>query len=150
MTDLRESPEDAGDDATFEEIFSILKRVEPPLEAKVAIRRAVADAMSYSGTARRKRDLPWWRHSISVPVPIAACLFVLVALATPSIVRGLRESPPDQSRNRVADISVRPTAPAKRPNLSHTLGKYSESETYLCEIGRVKHEARYLFEESNP
>lgn len=83
-----------GDDPEFDELIAPLKRLEPPLETRVANRVAVAAELRALGNANRQRRLPWWRRSISIPLPIAASVALLAAFALPSSFRGWQNRPP--------------------------------------------------------
>ena len=57
------------------EQLSVLGDLEPSTQARLNYRRAVASGLSPAATATR----PWWKRSISIPVPIAiaASIFAL-------------------------------------------------------------------------
>jgi hypothetical protein len=154
MNHEHDSLPEPGDDPMLDEALSHLKRLEPPLETRIGNRIAVADALSSLRGANRQRRLPWWRRSVSIPVPIAASvLVVLAAFVAQSGLRGGPEQPPAhtvapvQSAEFVADASRNGTtgsAPNSRPVL-----KYREAQTYVCGIGRLKSESGYFIKEQN-
>ena len=138
------------DDALLDEALSRLKRLEPPLETRIANRMAVAAELGSLSTVNRQRVLPWWRRSISVPVPVAASLAVLAAFALASSFRPWQERPPVyvaapvQPAEGAADArGEKPTIAQRAPDAQAEL-KYYETETYLCGIGRLKSESGYL------
>jgi hypothetical protein len=153
MNDHHDSLPEPGDDPMLEEVLSRLKRLEPPLETRIANRMAVAAELSASSNVNRQRHLPWWRRSISVPVPIAASLVVLAAFALQSSFRGWQERPPmhvsgpNQPVEGAADVRGEKTAIAKRTPNGHAVLEYYETETYLCGIGRLKSESGYLIKD---
>lgn len=152
MTDNHDSLPEPGDDPMLDEAFSHLKRLEPPLEARIANRVAVATALGALSTAKLQRQLPWWRRSISVPIPIAASLAALVAFVLATSLRDWQERPmhanaPKQVLESEAGVRGKHPAIAKRTANARTELKYYETETYLCGIGRVSSESRYSIEE---
>ena len=153
MNDHYDSLPESGDDPLLEEIYSHLKRLEPPLETRVANRVAVAAELGRLLDASRKQRLPWWRRSISIPVPLAASLLALAALVLPSIYREGREQPamhvdaPVQPEKGAADRRIENPGKAKRTPAGQVVMKYYETETYLCGVGRVSSETRYFIKE---
>src|SRR5437868_804055 len=153
MNDPHDYLPEADDDPLLAEIISHLKRLEPPLETRVANRVAVAAELSRLLDANRKQRLPWWRRSIAIPVPLAASLLVLAALVLPSILRDRQKQPamhadaPDHPENGAADSRIENPGKAKRTQAGQVVMRYYETETYLCGVGRVNSEIRYFIEE---
>jgi hypothetical protein len=152
MTDHHNSPPEPGDDPVLDEAFSHLKRLEPPLETRIANRVAVATALGALDTLRRQRPLPWWRRSISVPIPIAASLAALVAFVLVSGIRDWQERPmhadaPKQVAKSDAGLRDKQSSISKHTQNARAELKYYETETYLCGIGRVSSESHYFIEE---
>jgi hypothetical protein len=155
MNDPHDPLPEPGDDPMLEEILSLLKRLEPPLETRLANRRAVAAELGALLAVNQKRHVPWWRRSISIPVPAAACLAVLAALALTSSFRGgqgqspVRMAAPDQPAERATDAPREKAAIAKHAPDAQPVLEYYATETYLCGIGRVNWESGYSIKEKN-
>lgn len=142
MTENYESLREPGDDPILDEVLSHLKRLEPPLETRVANRLAVAAALGELSAVKQRSQLPWWRRSIAVPVPVAASVLLLTTLAVSANFRGGREQLPLQVSEQDKQSSIVRRAPRSREVL-----KFYETETYLCGIGRVSSESHYSLEE---
>lgn len=131
------------DDLRLETLLSPLKRIELPLETRIANRLAVTAALRSFQAVNRAGRWPWWRRSVSIPLPLAAALVMLAAVSLAANFRGWQEqsskgiAAPVQHAEGAADV----TADA-RPALS-----FYETETYLCGIGRVNSESRYAFKD---
>jgi hypothetical protein len=155
MNDPLDPLPEPGDDSMLGEMFSHLKRLEPPMETRIANRRAVAAELGALVAASEKRHVPWWRRTISIPVPVAACLAVLAALALTSSFRGEKEpSPvrmaaPDQPAERAIHAPRAKTEVAKHTPDAQPVLEYRATETYLCGIGRVNWESGYFIKEQN-
>jgi len=142
MMDNHDALPESDDDRTLHEALSRLRQLEPPPETRIANRAAVAAALDAWHAARRQHQLPWWRRSIAVPVPVAASVAVVAALALASSFRGGAEQLPPQVGEPDKQSSIVERAPRSRAEL-----KYYETETYLCGIGRVSSESHYSLEE---
>ena len=88
--------------------------------------------------------LPWWRRSISIPVPLAAALAVLMAVALASSFRGWQEQSPRHVAGPVRDDKA---AVAKSTSDERPVLKYYETETYLCGVGRLDSESYYVIKD---
>ena len=92
------------------------------------------------------RNVPWWRRSISVPLPLAACvLLAFVLLGAVALRSGnahnLEVRPAEQTRTASLDSADGADA---RPALT-----YRASATYLCGIGQIQSTYGYFFTERN-
>jgi len=149
----RDFAPEPDEDPMLDEVLSGLKRLEPPLESRIANRMAIAAELSSLNLAKNQDALPWWRRSISVPVPVAASLIVLAALALPSSFRGWQVRSSVEVDAPRQSVDGEPKSPLENPLLaerSHAADRvltYYESETYLCGVGRVNSETRYLIKE---
>lgn len=155
MNDQYDSLPEPDDDAMFEESLSHLKRIEPPLETRIGNRMAIAGELSSMLTTNRRRRLRWWRRSISVPVPVAASLLVVLgASMLQSVFLGRPEPSPvhmaarDHSLGH-ADAPRETMAIAASARDAHPVLEYRISETYVCGIGRLKSESGYFLKEQN-
>ena len=152
MNDRDESKSDPLDEPILEELFASLRRLEPPLEARIANRLAVAAELSVVRNANRQRALPWWRRSISVPLPLAASLLVLAALVVPMRLAQWNErsstqpEAPNSSANQAAGTHETTSAGKRMPG-DHPKLSYYQTETYVCGIGPVNSESRYFIQE---
>ena len=142
------------DDGKLEQILSHLKHLEPPLEARIVLRRVVAAELSRAGSASRQGNRAWWRRSISIPVPVAASILLVTVFAIVFTVRGgPAPGPPGLAAPHLSEESVgatgdRVAVAARMPQMRATT-KYYAAETYLCGIGRVNSESRYITQEQN-
>lgn len=136
---------------TIEQLLSHLKQVEPPLESRVANRAAVAAEITRITARRREQVLPFWLRPVAIPWPVAAT--VLATLVTLSLMsfRSGRQVLPVAAPSTIGQEdgeSVDPLIPhevtpfTKTPTLA-----YYETTTYLCGIGQLRSEAKYLLEE---
>ena len=138
------------DDPILEEMLASLKRLEPPLESRIANRMAIAAELSSLRMGNRPRYLPWWRRSISIPAPIAACLLVLGAYLLQARFHGGQQrlpvdfAAPMLPVERAADVQA---VTAKHPSDAHAKLEYFATETYLCGIGRLKSESGYFIKD---
>ena len=156
MNDQFDALPEPDDDAMLEESLSHLKHIEPPLETRIGNRMAIAGELSSLLTTNRRRRLHWWRRSISVPLPIAASLLVMLgALTLQSVFLGGRERSPlpmaarDHSAGHAADVHRETTAVAMSASDPHPVLEYRVSETYVCGICRLKSESGYFIKEQN-
>ena len=156
MNETDNSRPEPGEDRRLVEILSPLKSLEPPLAAQIANRQAVSAALSALLAANQQRQLPWWRRSISVPVPLAVALAVLLAATLLSSFRNWREpaEPPVvvQGQPATGPAVARKSAAATFQPVAHVRPTWShyETETYLCGVGRVNSETYYVLKEQNP
>lgn len=157
MTSYDHSPPNPDDSSLLQDLLSPLKCIEPPLEARIAHRVAIASELERLRTAKLLQNRPWWSRSISIPVPIAASALLLGSLALAAGVRGWLEEPPLSVATSTVPPVTRSTVllensggGASRDPLAHAALAYYESETYLCGIGRVSSEFRFGVQEPNP
>lgn len=141
MNAHNDSLPEPNDDSLLEEMLSPLKRLEPPLEARVANRRAVSAALSSFQAVNRQSHLPWWHRSVSIPVPFAAALALLVAVAFYASSRNWQE----QSAITIA-APGQPAVATPRADAQPTW-KHYETETYLCGVGRISSESYFAIKE---
>jgi hypothetical protein len=132
-----------ADDELLRKLLGPLRQLEPPLEARLASRLAVADELRQRVNVSPQR--PWWRRSISVPVPVIAAGLVLAALL---IWNDLREPEPTSARIAAeghTDRKPRTSAPAPdaRSAPPHRAAYYAK-EIYVCGVGRVNSEVHYF------
>jgi hypothetical protein len=142
-----------NDESRLEEVLSSLKRLEPPLEARIANRQAVSAALSSMPAASQQRHLPWWRRTVSIPVPLATALGLLVAVATYSSIRNWQQrsavhvAAPALSVDKTATAHGNSTAIVQPMATAQSSLKFYGTETYLCGVGRVSSESYYVIKE---
>ena len=146
-------PSEPAEDPAVDEAIAYLKRLEPPLETRINNRVVVADELkSLLGAGQ---PCAWWRRSISIPVPIAAGLAAVVALALSLNFRGGPERSPvavTQSDQRAQDPSGHApetpqiVVPAHSPQ---RVRQYRATETYLCGVGRLRFESGIFSKEQS-
>lgn len=129
------------DDAFFQTSLASLRQLEPSQESRLQNRIALANELQRRGAVRTNR-LPWWRRSISVPIPIAAAAVVLLLAAT-IWTRGRSANSTPQN------IALHPPANATSSPIAPPSFAYFETETYLCGIGRLKSDHGYVIQEQN-
>jgi hypothetical protein len=153
MTDNHDSLPAPGEDPVLDEALSQLKRLQPPLESRIANRMAVASALDELNAMKQRRQLPWWRRTIAVPVPVAACLLVLTTLAVAANFRGesgqspMHTNAPENPAMSDPGARDKQSALARRSPTARAELKFYETETYLCGIGRISSESHYFIEE---
>jgi hypothetical protein len=153
MNDHQDSFPEPGDDPILDELLSHLKRLEPPVETRIANRMAIAAELSSLRTVNQQRHLPWWRRSVSIPAPLAACLVLLTAFVLLSRFHGSEKRLPTevvapvQPMEAAADVKGEQAAIAKQTSDRHAVLEYYETETYLCGIGRLNSESGYFIKE---
>jgi ferric-dicitrate binding protein FerR (iron transport regulator) len=155
MNDPNDFSQQPAEDKELEAMLSPLKAIEPTLEARLANRRAVAEELSeesrWAQPTLRAESIrrPWWRRSVSVPVPLALGLAVMMALAVVSSFQNWRERPAKAPTNAgevaIANAKVETNATTKGTVSGRPATKFYESETYLCGIGRISSESSYVF-----
>ncbi len=150
--DCHAEPEDAP---ALERALSALKSIEPPLATRIQNRTAVAEALSSLMSANRQRHLPWWRRSISVPLPFAACVLLVCALTVASRFRGDDERSPvqmtvhDRRPQPVQGTSGETATVGAGQSDAHPVLVYRETATYVCGIGQLKSTRGYFFKEQD-
>lgn len=145
------SPADS-DIETFQ-LLALLKQVNPPLEARVNFRMTIARELARLQEVSRRPEETWWKRSINVPLPLAFGLALSILL---TVVVWLRQPP---SRNVPRNDSA--FAPPRHSRASDvppkdlsTLAASPEdalelyvSNTYLCGVGPLSTESRYVLQE---
>jgi hypothetical protein len=110
-------------------------------------------ALHALSTDHQQRHLPWWRRSIAIPVPLAAALVLLMAVALYSSFRNWQERPaqpiatPGQGEKGEAAAGIPTLAVAQPKAEAQPRSKHYETETYLCGVGRVSSETYYAIKE---
>jgi hypothetical protein len=152
MNDFQEQQPQADGERPLEEAFAVLRRLEPPLESRIANRRAVAAALGELSIVNPAAK-SWWRRSVPVPVPLAAAIGLLMAVLLYSSFRPGREPAKDvvtASSRSVTETKAEPSvAPPAARSKAESLAKWKhyQSEVYLCGVGQLSSEAYYGVEE---
>jgi len=156
MNTHHDSSPEPNDDRLLEKMLFPLKRLEPPLEARIANRQAVAAALSSPSAVNQQRHLPWWHRSVSIPVPFAAALVLLMAATFCASFRNWQQpsaplvaAPGQAAKNTATAGGNRVVLGQPVPNAYLTSKNY-ETETYLCGVGRVSSESYYVIKGQNP
>jgi hypothetical protein len=140
----------------LEALLSPLKGLEPPLDARLTNRRAVAAALNSEDrqpelTLNQNSRQPWWRRTVAVPVPLALGLALLMMLTLFSTIQGWRPRPAKAPvvRDEVAAANSTNDKNAAINTVANrsTRVQFSESEKYLCGIGRIRAETTYVFKD---
>jgi hypothetical protein len=153
MNAHNDSLPEPDDDPLLEEMLSHLKRLEPPLAARIANRQAVSAALSSFNAVSQQRHLVWWRRSVSIPMPLAAALVMLMAIALYSSFRNWQErsalliATTAQPRDDAATAHGNTTALTQPVAKAYPTWQHYETETYLCGVGRVNSESYYAIKE---
>ena len=139
------------DDQTIEQLLSRLKQLEPPLESRVANRAAVAAEITRMTEQCRERTLPFWRRTVVIPWPVAAAVLAMLVTLSLMSFRSDRHVPPvagtsavGQEEGEAVDqrIQNEVTPVSRTPTLA-----YHTTTTYLCGIGQLRSDAKYILEE---
>jgi hypothetical protein len=139
-----------NDDKQLEEMLAPLIHIEPPLEARIANRQAVSAALHSFHVLNEQRHLPWWCRSISIPVPLAAALTLLMAFSLYSSFHNWQQpSVPLIAAPNKASAPAGSNSAAKLPAVANQqpVVTHYETEMYLCGVGRVTSESYYAIKE---
>jgi hypothetical protein len=131
------------DDALFDEAIAFLKRLEPSLESRIRNRVVVAEELKPLVALGRPAD--WWRRSISIPLPLAAAMVAVTAIAISLGVRGGSpsarvEKQPPSAPVRSAPRGVSDAESVARDDEARAM-RYYANETYLCGLGPLRFES---------
>ncbi len=155
MNDNRDSVPEPSDETALNEQLARLKQLQPPLETRVANHIAVAQALAELKRMPHQCQLPWWRRSISLPVPVAASVALLAAMSLASSFRNWPEesrihasAPQHAGQNNAGNRGEHLTVAKHAPRPAAEL-RYYETETYLCGVGRLSSETGYFYKEQN-
>ena len=147
------SIEPDDDQADISEMLSVLRRIKSPPEATVYYRTIVDSELAQLRVPRDPVQ-PWWKRSVRVPLPVvmAASILLLFSMwmtqvsrlsdstATPSVQR---QPPLTNSDDTHLDSEPSRTSPQKTHELA-----ISVSGIYLCGVGPLSTETRYVIKES--
>lgn len=109
------------------EQLSVLGELGPSTQARLNYRRVVANGLPHAAIATR----PWWKRSISIPVPLA---IAASALAIGGIGMQFRNTAPDVATSTPIE-SLDPAPPVGRPAQRPL---FEMTEVYLCGVGRIE------------
>ncbi len=133
------------DDPAIEAALAPLRSIEPTAAARAHNREAITAALEELKQPEFVRPAPWWRRSISIPVPVAACLLLIMSLLVVSSFQGKGEP----LKSVPAAESAQPSeAPSDEPGESRQL-VYRQTATYVCGIGELKSTRGYFFKEQD-
>jgi hypothetical protein len=155
MNDPNDCRLEPDDDPALEALLSRVRAIEPPLAARIKSRLAVTEALESLANVTRRSGLPWWRRSVSVPLPVAACFLLVCALGVASRFRGddgtspVQTSMHDQRAQAAHDASGERAAVTATQFDARPVLVYRESATYLCGIGQLKSTHGYFFKEQD-
>lgn len=143
-------PQNFDDGRGADEVDALLGRVrelEPSLETRLANRSAVAEELARVQSAELHRLLPWWRRTISVPVPLAIGLAASVTIAFAVAWRSLPEN--DSGGPRVPSREFVETPVPSQNQLAAVTSEpqYYERSVYLLGVGRINMESGYQIQE---
>ena len=137
-------------DTEITRLLASLRQVEPTLEGRVDCRLLIARELARRQSSAHQPARAWWRRSISVPVPLAMALSVIL-MAVFWVKQPQRDasdevatSAPNHSRD--ADVRQQEHANAEKPQ--ETKVEVYVSGTYLCGIGQLNTVTRYVTQES--
>jgi hypothetical protein len=135
-----------GDPEMFNAL-SKLRGIEPSQASRIRNRVAVGEALrALSGEeAEPARPVSWWRRSISIPLPLAACALLAFALLGAIALRSgdarnAEVRPAEQTQTKIEPVDL--AAAESPPALV-----YRASATYLCGIGQIQSTHGYFFTE---
>ena len=155
MNDHCEFPteQDDGDheDGTVEALLAQLKRMEPSLNVRVANRTAVAAELARRQNEFQHGPLPWWRRSVSIPVPIAGSLAALVLVGVAfgwstsgaSGSKSLHSQDNDIQRLESVNLQQATRPIATRETTAPPRLEYYETRLYLCGVGSISLNSGY-------
>lgn len=151
-----ERPLNEPEDTDLAEAFAQLRRLEPSISARLANRAAVAAELRALEAAAPGQQQPWWRRSISVPLPLAASLLAIVAITAPMSAKAWLEArqpdgPPTVTAHEYPQNhpTTGDSRSAERRQATGRSG-YSVTETYLCGVGPINSNSRYSQTENTP
>ena len=150
MTEHEERLPDENDSETTH-LFDLLRQVEPTLEARVNFRSTVANELARIQSTPLCQPKTWWKRSISIPLPVALGLSVLLMAGIwinhnqwkQELARDVVKPPLRDSVDRVIS---EPNDSLPEKSEQPTLELFV-SNTYLCGVGPLRTETRYVFQE---
>lgn len=134
------------------ETIALIQRMEPTLAARIKNRKVIATELAR--IEQHTLSNPWWKRSVSVPVPVALGMctaFLVVALAwLPSLGDASVESDSITGSTSIEhrDPSGIIRTPSEMSEFNVGQMDFRASETYLCGIGRIQYESVYQFQEN--
>ena len=73
------SPEPLEEQALFD-LLGPLRDLQAPLATQIANRQSLANVLHERRQQSASRPRPWWRRSVSVPIPLAAAILPLAVV----------------------------------------------------------------------
>lgn len=130
-----DKPNRPDEEAIIERFGQQARGIEVPSRLRQANAARIRGALE-KATARGQQGAPWWRRRISVPLPLAAAILLVVFL---QLAFQLTGSPGDDlsSAGRKGDIPTGPSATIERP-------PYTERCVYVARIGVVESNRTYF------
>jgi hypothetical protein len=129
-----------SDDAFLTACLATLKQLEPSLDSRLQNRLAIANQLHQRQSAIERKPSVWWRRSISIPIPVAAAVALLLVGATIwNVIRPANSTPQTAATHARANDA---NSPSVLPAIA-----YFETGTYLCGIGRLTSDYGYFIQE---
>ena len=155
MTDPTNGPSERDDDDQIREALAPLQNLEPRTESRIRNQIAVTEAMARSHQPARGSELRWWHGTVSMRVPVAVSLAVLVVVAFAA--QEIRYQRRVEASLGSQESLLQLPADVRTPLDQSSSGSASEAppdemeyfatETYLCGIGTLESESIYTFVE---
>jgi hypothetical protein len=118
MNDSDESPSDE----LLEDLLTPFRAVSVPNDVHIANREAMHIALA------RRRQPPWWRRTVAVPIPAAVAAMATIALALAALLWPSR-GPQWVGRERIEPVQVRVIETGPSDELARPA--WSVTRTYL-------------------
>jgi len=129
---MNEPPESLSDDV-LNDLLTPLRGVAVPDETRSANRAAVQQALA------GRIQLPWWRQTVAVPIPVATAAMVALAISVTAILWPSRTQP---SVAQVASQPIQdrfnergPSASSGEENMSSS--SWSVTRSYIQSLGSL-------------
>ena len=120
-----------------------LKQIEPPADLRQNNRAAIARALEQHETGPIKR-LGWWKQRVSIPVPIAAAILLVIGLQVLFQVRSVMQSQhqPVSTAQEITQANEFITEKEESFEI-----QYQQKAVYVAGLGTIYRAEIYHFEE---
>ena len=109
MTRLPDPSPGSFDEQSLCDLLAPLRDLQAPLATQIANRQSLANVLHERRQQSASRPRPWWRRSVSVPIPLAAAILLLAVVFTLQ-----QRASPQLARDAAPGPAHQPQAPLPR------------------------------------